>query len=101
MTEGNHTNTNTILFSQLVMSFQAAALQNMGKIPNTLSGKTEVNLDMAKNSIDILGMLNAKTNGNLTEDESKILHQSLAQLRLLYVEVMNKSQSDNHLDEKV
>jgi len=91
MAEGKQTDTNTLFFTQLVMSFQAAALQSLGKVPNTLSGKNEINLQVAKNSIDILGMLEEKTSGNLTEDELKMLRQSLSQLRMLYVEVMNNN----------
>ncbi len=98
MAEGKQTDTNTLLFTQLVMTFQAAALQNMGKIPNHLTGQTEINIEMAKNSIDILGMLEEKTNGNLSEDESKMLAQSLSQLRMLYVEQINESGSGDSQD---
>lgn len=89
MAEEKQINTNTLLFTQLVMSFQAATLQNLGKLPNAISGKTEINLELAKNTIDMLGMLEKKTRGNLTEDESRLLQESLSQLRLLYVEAAN------------
>ena len=64
-------------FVQLVLSFHAAAWQQMGKVANIMSGKIERDLNMAKHSIDMLGMLEEKTKGNLTEDEEKYLKHTL------------------------
>ena len=89
MPEERKDETNTLLFTQLIISFQAAALQNLGHSPSPVTGKTEANLELAKNSIDILGMLEDKTSGNLSEDESKLLQQSLTQLRMMYIEAIN------------
>ena len=82
------------LFVQLVLSFQAAAWQQMGKITNPLTGKIERSLEMAKNSIDILGMIEEKTRGNLTEDETKFLRHILTELRMNYVEEMKKPEPE-------
>ena len=78
------------LFSQLVISFHAAAWQQMGKIANPLSGKVERNLELAKNSIDILGMLEEKTKGNLSDGELKLLQNALTELRMNYVDELKK-----------
>ncbi len=78
------------LFTQLVLSFQAAAWQQMGKVQSIMTGKIERNLVMAKHSIDMLAMLEEKTKGNLTEDESKYLKHVLYELRMNYLEEVKK-----------
>ncbi len=78
------------LFTQLVLSFQAAAWQQMGKVQSIMTGKIERNLVMAKHSIDMLAMLEEKTNGNLTEDETKYLKHVLYELRMNYLEEVKK-----------
>lgn len=78
------------LFTQLVLSFQAAAWQQMGKVKSIVTGKLERNLDMAKHSIDMLGMLREKTSGNLTEDESRYLEHVLYELRMNYLDEVKK-----------
>jgi hypothetical protein len=79
-----------LLFTQLVLSFQAAAWQQMGKVPSMITGKIERDLEMAKHSIDMLGMLESKTKGNLTENENKYLQHVLYELRLNYLDEMKK-----------
>ena len=78
------------LFTQLVLSFQAAAWQQMGKVQSIISGKIERNLEMAKHSIDMLAMLEEKTKGNLTEDEVKYLQHVLYELRMNFLEEAKK-----------
>jgi hypothetical protein len=73
-----------------VLSFQEAAWQQMGKVPSMVSGKIERDLEMAKHSIDMLGMLEVKTKGNLTENENKYLQHVLYELRLNYLEEQRK-----------
>jgi hypothetical protein len=81
---------NELLFTQLVLSFQAAAWQQLGKVPSMVTGKIERDLEMAKHSIDMLGMLDIKTKGNLTESENKYLQHVLYELRLNYLEEQKK-----------
>jgi len=100
MTDDSKHDINSLLFTQLVMSFHAAAWQQMGKVTNPMTGKLERNLELAKNSIDILGMLEEKTKGNLAEPETKFLQQILAQLRMNYVEESNKPQPPPEVDKK-
>lgn len=86
-TEEEH---NDLLFMQLVLLFQGAAMQQLGKIKNPLIDKIERNLDQARNTIDILGMLEAKTRGNLAERERQFLAHVLSELRLNFVDEINK-----------
>ncbi len=80
-------------FMQLVMSFQAAAWQQLGKVASPFSGKVERDLAMAKNTIDMLGMIQEKTQGNLTDDEKNMLEHALYELRLNYVDESKKGDS--------
>jgi hypothetical protein len=72
-------------FSTFVFSLSSSALLHFGEIPEPSTGKTEKNLPMAKHSIDILGMLEEKTKGNLTNDEDQLLKNVLYDLRMRYV----------------
>lgn len=78
------------LFVQLILSFHAAAWQQMGKVVSVITGKIERDLGMAKHSIDMLGMLEEKTKGNLTEDEQKYLSHALYELRMNYLDELKK-----------
>lgn len=71
---------------QLVLSLQVAAMQQMGKIMNPVSGKIERNLEHAKASIDMIGMLADKTKGNLSDEEDKFINNILHELRLNYID---------------
>ncbi len=88
-------------FFQLVISLQGGAMQQMGKIASPLTGKIERNLDLAKNSIDMLAMIRDKTEGNLSEEERKLIEHVLYELRLNYVDELKKpaeSASENKPD---
>lgn len=94
MAEDKQKDRDGLLFAQLLLSFQASAWQQLGKVVSPLTGKIECNLEMAKSSIDILGMLENKTKGNLTEHEAKFLRQVLTELRMNYVEELKKTESE-------
>jgi predicted nucleotide-binding protein len=81
-----------MLFLQLILMFQTAALQQMGKLANPLTQKVEKDLEQAKLSIDILGMLEEKTKGNLSEEEKKFLDHVLFELRMNYLEELKKAE---------
>jgi len=82
-----------ISFYQLTFSLHAAAMQHMGKTISPLTGKIERSLEMAKNSIDMLEMLQKKTAGNLTADEKKMLDHFLYDLRMNYIDEVKKGDS--------
>jgi len=74
------------MFAQLVMMFTSATLQHLGKLVNPATRQAEVDLEAAQASIDMLDMLDAKTRGNLTPEETRMLQDALTQLKLNFVE---------------
>ena len=74
-----------INFPTFIISLNASALVNLGAIEDPASGSKVKNLLIAKQTIDILSMLEEKTRGNLTEEEGKILKNILYDLRIIYV----------------
>jgi hypothetical protein len=74
-----------ITFSTFIASLNAAVLANLGIIEEPGTGRRSKNLLLAKQTIDILAMLEEKTRGNLTSDESTILQSVLYDLRIMYV----------------
>jgi len=74
-----------INFPTFIASLNASALVHLGIIEDPVSGKAEKNLAMAKQTIDILSMLQQKSAGNLASDEEAMLKSILYDLRILYV----------------
>lgn len=74
-------------FSQLVIMLATSALQQLGQIPDPSGQQPTVSLEGAQGMIDLLEMLEAKTQGNLDDAEAKMLRESLTMLRLQFVEV--------------
>jgi type III secretory pathway component EscR len=75
---------------QLIIQNQQIAMMAMGKIKNPVTDKIERNLEHAKIYIDSLDMLMAKTKGNLSEYEEKFLTETLKELKLNYVDEVDK-----------
>jgi len=71
---------------QLIATFEAAAMQQLGKIAHPVTGDVEVNLEGARLSIEMLDMVRRKTEGNLNEGEKRLLEHVLYQLRMNYVD---------------
>ena len=82
------------LFQGLVISLAAATMQHLGKTLSPVTNKIEKNLPAAQATIDMLDMLEAKTKGNLSDAEAKLLKGVLGELKLNYVETMNEKQSE-------
>jgi hypothetical protein len=74
-----------VSFSTFVFSLSSSALLHFGEVPDPTTGEKNKNLPMAKHTVDILGMLEEKTKGNLTEDEAQLLTNILYDLRMRYV----------------
>lgn len=72
-------------FPTFVMSLNVSALYHLGAIEDPETKQKNKNLPMAKQTIDILSMLEEKTKGNLTEDEQNLLKNILYDLRIIYV----------------
>ena len=85
---------NNELFVTLVSSLTSQAWMQLGKIKNPVTDKIEKNLDAASMSIDMLSMLQEKTKNNLDEYESKLLEQSLNDLRMNFVFEKNAKSTD-------
>lgn len=80
------------LFVQLILQFQTSAMIGLGKLPNPINNKIEKDLEAAKISIDMIDMIKAKTKGNLTEDEERLITQISKDLKLNYIDELNKEQ---------
>ena len=78
-------------FPMLVSTLATQALVALGQLPDPFSGQPELNLPVAKHFIDTLSVLEQKTNGNLTEDETAMLTDVLHQLRMAFVGLQGAS----------
>ena len=74
-----------INFATFIFSLNHSVLVHLGIIEDPSTGKKERNLPLAKQTIDILGMLEEKTKGNLSDDEEKMLKNILYDLRMIYI----------------
>jgi hypothetical protein len=85
------TSTQTGELSQRFIEFVMMHAQNaalfLGQIPNPKTGEGEVNLELAKMFIDQLAMIQEKTRGNLTNEETTVLRNALSNLQMAFVEV--------------
>jgi hypothetical protein len=81
-------------FMQLILTFQMAAWQQMGKIKNPMTDKIERNLDQARFSIDMLEVIQKKTQGNLSEQEKHFLEKSISELQLNFVDEVEKERKE-------
>ena len=77
-------------FTTFVVSLSHSALLHLGDAPHPIDGKSEIDLPMARQTIDLLALIQEKTHGNLTGAEEQVLTQSLYDLRLRFVEVSQK-----------
>jgi Domain of unknown function (DUF1844) len=91
------TSTNAGEITQRFIEFVMMQAQNaalfLGQIPNPQTGKGEVRLEVAKMFIDQLEMIQEKTRGNLSNEESTVLRNALSNLQLAYVEVAQAGSS--------
>jgi len=79
-----------INFPTFIISLSTQALMHLGEIPNPLSGKVEKEIRVAKQTIDILSLLQDKTRGNLDQGEEKLIEEVLFDLRMKYVEAVRQ-----------
>jgi uncharacterized protein DUF1844 len=76
-----------LTFTSFVLSLASTAAIHFGDLPDPISGQAaEPNLDAAAQMIEILGLLDVKTRGNLTAEERQLLEQVLYELRMRFVE---------------
>ncbi len=72
-------------FITFILSLSTSVLMNLGVVENPVTKKTEKELPVAKQTIDLLSLIKEKTRGNLVEEEAKLLDDVLHELRMLYV----------------
>ena len=80
-------------FASFMMSIASNAASSLGMMEHPVTGKREVDLELGKHWIDVLGMLQQKTRGNLLPQEQQILEGLLADLRMQYVSLTKASAS--------
>ena len=76
-------------FLDLVQSLQMGAMVGLGMLQGPDGKRPPVNLPAAKDAIDLLGILQEKTKGNLTKEEEEILREGLYHLRMGYMAMIN------------
>jgi len=93
-TQQSPRNSTTILpeinFSTFILSLSTSTLMHLGELPNPDTNKTEKNLPLAKQTIDLIDMLKKKTEGNLDQEEENLITNLLSDLKLKYVAALKK-----------
>ncbi len=82
----NEASQHEIDFSSFILSLSTSALIQLGKISDPHTKQPAKNLEAAKQTIDILVIIQEKTKGNLTDQEQSIMDNSLYDLRMMYIE---------------
>lgn len=75
-----------VTFEAFIMSLNTSVLYHLGEIADPLTGKREKNLDLARHGIDTLALMEQKTQGNLSDDEAKMLKDLLYDAKLKFVQ---------------
>ena len=90
MTETNPSR-QAALFLQLLLGLQQSGMMTLGKLMNPLTRQIDKNLEAARDTIDTLAALEARTRGNLEPDEARVLQQVLTELRMNYLDEVKKA----------
>ncbi len=77
-------------FSLLVTTLATQALAALGQVAPPDTKEVPIDLKLAKHLIDTMEILEQKTQGNLTEEESKLLTKMLYELRMIFVATRNR-----------
>lgn len=83
-----------INFSMFILSLATSVQVHLGVVANPATGKQEMDVDLAKQTIDILGILQEKTKGNLTDEEGRLLEHVLYDLRMMFIEANKKKEGE-------
>lgn len=79
-------------FVAFIMSIASNAASALGMMEHPVTHQREVDVELGKHWIDVLGMLQKKTAGNVTPQEKRMLEGLLADLRMQYVSLVNSPQ---------
>lgn len=74
-----------VSFTQFVVSLVQSTMVHLGEAPNPETGSKNLNLELARDTIDVLTMLKEKTEGNRTEDETRMLNTLLHEIRTKFL----------------
>ena len=74
-------------FKSLMGVLASQAIMGLGAMNDPKTGRVVIDLDGARFSIDLLGVLEEKTKGNLSDEQSKEITQILAELRSRFVQI--------------
>jgi len=88
------------VFATMVMQLTNMAAMFMGKVPHPETKKPMVDLESAQIFIDQLEMIEAKTKGNLSEEEQHILKQGLTMVRMAFVEAVEAAEKGSPKEQK-
>jgi len=80
-------------FEMLVTTLATEAMVALGQFPNPATQEVSLSPDHASYAIDMLGMLEEKTKGNLTPAEEQMMTELLHQLRMMFVQVQQSPPS--------
>ena len=86
------TESRSIDFTTFVLSVSSAAFMGLGMTPRPGDSKPEVDLELARQNIDLLEMMKEKTKNNLSPEEGKLLDSVLYETRMRYVEARKSGQ---------
>jgi hypothetical protein len=81
----------SIDFNTFVLSLSTSALMSMGEVPEPTTNELASNLPLARQTIDLIALLEEKTEGNLTGEEERLLSQVLYDLRMRFLEAAKKA----------
>ncbi len=84
-----------ISFETFVLSLGASGLVHLGQATNPETGNLEEQRALAQQTIDLLGMLELKTRGNLSEKEARVLQATLYDLRMRFIEVCRGPEAED------
>lgn len=89
-----------VSFSEFLMLLSTQTMMQLGMIPNPFTQKSRVDLVGAQTTIEAIDMLREKTQGNLTEEEAKMLDNALHNLQLRFVEKVQEADKSHAKDER-
>ena len=76
-----------VSFSSFLVSLASSAMMHLGEAPDPSTGSARVDLELARQTIDVLGVLKEKTKGNLDDEEAKLLDTLLYETRTRFVQL--------------
>lgn len=87
-------------FTTVISMLATQAMLNLGSLPNPMTGKTDTNLPQAKHAIDLIEVLQQKTQGNCNPQEEAMLENILHEFRLAYVACQDHSAGEEVQEEQ-